>query len=227
LAAGSAAILALIALALPAFRAAGTAARRAPRGGHLKTIGLGFLHFDDVYQRLPPAVRTDDIGRPLGSWRFQLVGFLEYSFMLDLEYDRPWDDPGNRHLSDMPHPCFCYDCEGVERTNTNVVVITGPGTPFDGERICRLSDIDLDTILAIEVADFDRHWMEPGDLSLDEVSETITKGLDGEGLHVLFADAAVWYLRADVPLDDLKKFFTIAGAKQYDREEVLGPYAVR
>lgn len=111
--------------------------------------------------------------------------------------------------------------------NANVVVITGPGAPFDGQRICRLTDIDSDTILAIEVADFDRHWMEPGDLSLDEASETITRGLDGDGVHVLFADVSVWYLRADVPLPDLKKFLTIAGAKQYDREQVLGPYVVR
>jgi hypothetical protein len=120
-----------------------------------------------------------------------------------------------------------YEREGVDSTNTRVVGIAGPGTPFDGERICRLTDIDSDTILAIEVADFDRHWMEPGDLSLDEVPEAITKGIDGQGVHVLFADGRVWYLRADVPLDDLKKFFTIAGAREHDREQVLGPYAVR
>jgi prepilin-type processing-associated H-X9-DG protein len=224
-AAVSAAIVAIILLALSAIRAARTAPC-APRCGHLQMIGFGFLHFDDVYQRLPPAVRTDELGRPLSSWRFQLAGFLEYSLMLDWDYDKAWDDPENRHLSDIPHQRFCCDRQGVERTNTNVVVITGPGTPFDGERICRLTDIDSDTILAIDVADFDRHWMEPGDLSLDEVPETITEGLDGEGVHVLFADGSVWYLRPDVPLGDLRKFFTIDGARAYDREQVLGPFVV-
>jgi hypothetical protein len=44
-------------------------------------------------------------------------------------------------------------------------------------------------------------------------------------VHVLFADEAVWFLDRDVALEDLKKFFTIEDAKQYEREQVLGPYA--
>jgi hypothetical protein len=37
----------------------------------------------------------------------------------------------------------------------------------------------------------------------------------------------VWFLRHDVPLAELREFFTIDGAKRHDREQVLGPYAVR
>lgn len=34
----------------------------------------------------------------------------------------------------------------------------------------------------------------------------------------------MWYLRNDVPFDDLRKFFTVAGAKTHDRDRVLEPY---
>jgi hypothetical protein len=66
--------------------------------------------------------------------------------------------------------------------------------------------------------------MEPGDLPIDKISASITQGLDGGGLCVLFADGSVSFVRADVPLDDLRKFFTIEGAKQHRREEILGPF---
>ena len=172
----------LILLALSVIRTARTAARRAQRRNDLKQIGLAFQNFHDIYKRFPPAVRTDELGRPLCSWRFQLLPYLE-ACMLDWDWDKAWDDPANRHLSQGGVPCYSLDYDRARVSgNTNVVVITGPGTLFDGQRVCRATDIDADTVLAIEVAAFDRHWMEPGDLSLDEVSETITKGLDGEGV---------------------------------------------
>ncbi len=59
----------------------------------------------------------------------------------------------------------------------------------------------------------------------DHFPDNLTKGPVGDGFHVLFADGAVWFLRADVPLAEVKKFFTIEGSKQYDREVVLKPYA--
>ena len=77
----------------------------------------------------------------------------------------------------------------------------------------------------VEIAGFDVHWAEPGDLHVDEVPESITAGPDGRGLCVLFADGTVWFLNSEVPLENLKKFFTIEGAKQHDREELLAPYA--
>jgi hypothetical protein len=43
---------------------------------------------------------------------------------------------------------------------------------------------------------------------------------------VLFADGEVWFLSDKVPFEDLKKFFTVAGAKAHDREALLAPYAL-
>jgi hypothetical protein len=101
----------------------------------------------------------------------------------------------------------------------------GPGTAFEDERVLGFKDLDGDTVIAIEVARTDTHWMEPGDLPVDDVPPSIVQGLEGDGVHVLFADGQVWFLSPDVPLADLRKFFTVDGAKRYDREQLLGPYA--
>jgi hypothetical protein len=211
----------------PAIRAARREARLAQRYNDMLQIGIGLTNFADVYKRLPPAVRTDDLGRPLSSWRSQLAPFLE-AMMLGYDIDCAWDDPVNRHYAARPHRCYCLldAADGRQRTDTNVMAITGPDTPFDGHGR-PFKDLDADTILVVEVAHSDTHWAEPGDLDIDDVPESLCQGLDGDGLHVLFADGRVWFLRHDVPLAELREFFTIDGAKRHDREQVLGPYAVR
>ena len=75
--------------------------------------------------------------------------------------------------------------------------------------------------------------MQPGDIQLDELSAGNWKSGIGtlepnlsEGFIVAFVDGAVWCIRNDVPREAISKFFTLESAKRYDREEVLGPYAI-
>jgi hypothetical protein len=146
--------------------------------------------------------------------------------MRDIALDKRWDDPENEWL--MGKAVYCYrltEPPSPQNLHTNVVAITGPGTAFDGDRECRLEDIDSDTILAIEIAESGTHWAAPGDLAIDQVDASILEGLDGHGVLVLFADCEVWFVPADVPLEDLANFFTIEGAKEHDRDQVLGPKA--
>jgi len=151
------------------------------------------------------------------------------AIMLDIDYEDRWNAPANRVLADGPNYVFCWSPEAPypDCLNTNVMAIIGPDTAFDIQHPRRLEDMDSDTILLIEVADSGTHWMEPGDLSLNAVPPSIVQGLDGDGVHVLFADGSVWFLRSDVPFADLQKFFTIQGSKHYDRETVLAPFAPR
>jgi hypothetical protein len=107
-----------------------------------------------------------------------------------------------------------------------VVAITGPGTPFTEGLKNRIKDLPPSTILFVGVAHSGIHWMAPGDLSLDSVPESIVQGFEEEGLPLLFADGQVWFLSPEVPLDDLKKLCTIEGARQFDREEILGRHVL-
>ena len=217
-------VLAIIGLLLtPVIFTARRAALRAIHVNNFKIVGLALHNFMFVYDdRLPPAVHTDEEGRRLCSWRARLMPYLE-AMMFHVDYSERWDDPANQWLSTTPLRVFCWSPEKhyPQCMDTNVLAITGPGTAFEESRMCRLQDLDPDTILAIDCADSGIHWMEPGDLSVDQVPESIVRGTDGHGALVLFADGAVWSIDPDMPLDDLKKFFTIAGAKRYDRVQVL------
>ncbi|NLE37589.1 MAG: DUF1559 domain-containing protein, partial [Pirellulaceae bacterium] len=201
-------------------------ATRQHRLNVLNQLGLALTTFDAVYDRLPPAARLDESGEPLSSWRFQMCPYLE-SFMQDVDYDKPWDDPVNHEIATHFAWLFHDSARGERPTrfHATLMVVTGPGTPFDGQKECRLADLDPDTILVVEVADSGVHWMEPGDLSIDSLPASLVKGIDGDGLCVLFADGSAWFLGNEVSLEDLKKFLTIDGAKQYDREKILGSHA--
>lgn len=217
----------LIAILYPAILAARRAAWRSQQSNNLKMIGFALLNFDDVYHRLPPAVRRDELGRPLSSWRYQILPYLE-AIMVDAPFGERWDDPVNRWLMDRWRPDFCHyqNRDSGDAGKTNVVAITGPGTAFEEGRTIGLADTNRNTILAVVVAGFDTYWMEPGDLHIDHIPDNLTSGPKGDGFHVLFADATVWFLKAEVPLEDVKKFFTLEGARQYDRDVVLAPYAL-
>ncbi len=221
------AILAVVAVVVGLCFAVHEARRTAHRmhySNSMREIGLALSYFEDIYGRLPPAVHRDRAGRPLSSWRFRLVPFLS-GLMRRIEYDMRWDDPANRWLSRYQFLCFCW----MPRENdlrTNVMAITGPGTSFDEDRVVRLKELPPDTVLAVEIASSGTEWGEPGDLDIGHIPESITQGVEGDGVHVLFADGEVWLLRADVPLGELRKFFTIEGAKRYQREHVLRPYTI-
>ena len=214
-------------LIFPVLRSVRVSARRTQRANHLKQIGLALHNFHDTYKRLPLAVYSDEGGRPLSSWRFHILAYVEAIMQHYYDPTERWDDPRHRGLTSEPFHVYCFrtDRPSPDRLHTNVVAITGPGTAFDGNRECRLKDIDSDTILAIEIAESGTHWAAPGDLPIDQVDASILQGLDGHGVLVLFADGQVWLVPPDVPLEDLEKFFTIEGAKKYNREQILGPRA--
>jgi len=71
--------------------------------------------------------------------------------------------------------------------------------------------------------------MEPGDLSIDQLTpsdETRRLLLCDDGYVVLFADGKRWVLSGGLPVPDLCKFLTLSGAKQFNRDQLLGPYRV-
>ena len=199
------------------------AAIREQRFQAMKSIAVAFSPYNDTYRRLPASVYRDRSGRPLCSWRFEIMTFVAKDSLgrFPQEY---WLDPVNFESVAVQNYAFTFARSGKADSHAaNVSLVTGPGTPFDGQW-WSLEDLDPDTILIVEVAGFDHHWMEPGDLEIDEISPTLTSGPEGKGFHVGFADKQVWFLDARVPLADLKPFFTIDGAKQFRREEKLGPY---
>jgi hypothetical protein len=200
------------------------AGERMMRRNQLLQIGLALHNFHDVYKRFPAAAHCDDEGEPLVSWRFRILPFLE-AIMRDLDLTISWDHP-DQWGTDRPHHTFCFQRRS-DSLDTNVVAITGPGTAFDGNEGSQLSDLDSELILAIEVADSSIPWAAPGDLPIEEVTPVVLDGIDGDGVHVLFVDGQVWYIRNSVDFEDFRAFLTVDGARKNDRQKRLGPHAPR
>ncbi len=205
----------------PAVRAARIAGERSQRKNNLKQIGLAILNFHDVYRQGPQAVVTDVEGRPLSSWRFRILPFME-AIMRDVDFSLSWDHPDHQYFTSRGWSTYCWrnTQTGPERLCTNVVAVTGHGSAFD-DRAPPHSELPPDLILVIEVPDTKIHWMQPGDIDIEAIDESILKGPDGGGIHVLFKDGAVVFIPRDTPLETLKRFLTVEGAKQYDRKMLL------
>ena len=97
----------LVALLLPAVQAAREAARRVQSMNNMKQLMLGMLNYESAHGSFPAPARCDDNGKPLLSWRVELLPFLEEQSLYDaLHRDEPWDSPHNKKLITQMPPVF-------------------------------------------------------------------------------------------------------------------------
>lgn len=177
------------------------------------------------------------------SWRYALFPFL-IGVGRFLHWDEPWYAPVNRKVIEEYGSFFEYGeanhsawLRAADRpiSDTIALAITGPGTAWgDGtDPPMRLNEVPAAAILVVEVRASGIPWPAPGDFDIRTMPQTINapdgKGISSRhagGFHVIFGDLEVWFLSDQVPFDTLRKFFTVAEAKQQDREKLLGPYAL-
>jgi len=199
------------------------AAMEVQHAAAMDSVFTALSNYNDTEGHLPAAVNIDSHGGPLSSWRFAVTPLLDSSFV-DMHFEAKWDDPVNSRWAQMAPTGYCLSKEAQTLRETSITAITGPGTAFDPAQPARLQDLPPDTILLTEMVDSGIHWMEPGDVSIDNVPAGLPLGLNGVGVHVGFADGLVWFLRPEVPAEVLKQFMTIEGARSNDRDVLLRPY---
>ncbi|MEQ8667657.1 MAG: DUF1559 domain-containing protein [Pirellulales bacterium] len=220
--------LILIALLLPAVQAARDAARRGQCSNNLKQIGIGLHNYANGLGSFPPAVITDDEGKPMHSWRGLLSPYLEMGTMgANYDFAEPWDGENNSKLSQAMPPFFkCpSDNEGGPFT-TSYIVVQGPGFMFDGDKSVSFEDIKdglSNTIALVEVSGLDIDWTEPRDLTFDEFVTRLGNPDNlphFRGFNVLFGDGSVMFIDRDIDPEALRSMFTIAGGEPIDRQNL-------
>jgi len=194
-----------VALLLPARSVSREVLRRSQCSNNLKQIALALHNYHDTYKCLPPAVITDKDGRPMRSWRVAILPFMEQRPLYDqYDFNEPWDGPKNLALASVPMPRV-YQCPSADNpspTETNYVMIVGKGTigglPNEKVSFAAVTDGTSNTIAVVEVVGTGIHWMEPLDLSIDELSLMLNDG-SGKGpsshhpggVNVALADGSV------------------------------------
>jgi hypothetical protein len=181
-------------------------------------------------------------GDPLYSWRVEIMPYVVG--MPPWQESQSWKSPINRAVlqyvdeysydsASSPGSRLVADVEAFPEANA--MAITGPGTAFNDGREPPMSPLQVppSTILVVESRSTGIPWPSPGDLDIRDMPQTIGaangKGISSRfagGFHVLFADSQVWFLSDKIPFATLKNFFTVADAKNHDRERLLGPYVL-
>jgi len=217
---GMAAAGMLTALLLPAVQAAREAASRNVSQNNLKQIGLAILNYESAYKRMPARAIFDKEGKPLLSWRVQMLPFLEeVQLYKQFHLDEPWDSEHNKALIDkMPavykHPHF------NEPGKTLYQAVVGKGCAFEGKEGVKLSsftDGTSRTIMVVETApDKAVVWTKPDDWEMD--ANNPLKGLGGlfaGGIfNALFADCHVQTIAMAIDPATFKAMCTRNGGEE-------------
>jgi hypothetical protein len=131
-----------------------------------------------------------------------------------------------------------YRCYGKPRAaasvTTDFVAVTGPRTVWPGTERVKSEDVSDGTdrtILVVEIADSDVNWMEPRDVSIEELLADVDPKTGSAllspheaGKHtnrlafapIAFADGSSARLRADVDRTTLEALLTASGGETVD-----------
>jgi prepilin-type processing-associated H-X9-DG protein len=189
----------------------------------LTQIGFALNNYQDTYKHFPPANTCDKNGKPLFSWRVEILPMMESGPISNLQCgpiynslkkDEPWNSQINASLLDtVTSPYLCPSGSNVY--STNYVAVIGPGTAWRKDGPVNLSDLPdggSHTVMVVEVANSGVPWAEPRDLTVEEALENMRtgKGLRISSPHpnvinVLFADGKVRPLPLKMPISMWQK----------------------
>ncbi len=201
----------------PAVAGARTAAARAVTANHLKQIGLALHSHYDTKGAFPAQANFDAAGKPLLSWRVQLLPYLEQSELYkEFRQDEPWDSEHNKKLlSRMPE---IFRAQGSKHTaksgKTTFLAPIYEGSVLGSDTATKIADIrdgTSNTIAVVEVADEAAvPWTKPDDWQVDDKDPL--KGL-GDTFAALLCDASVRFFTKDIAPDTLKALLTRSGGE--------------
>jgi prepilin-type processing-associated H-X9-DG protein len=215
-----------IAMLVPAVSSARVAAQRADSVMNLKQIGLAMHNFLSTNNHFPGAVCGKD-GKPLLSWRVQILPFLEQQALFnEFKLDEPWDSPHNKALLERMPNTFAVPNSPAEPGMTFYRGFAGPHTLFDpkvpaGVKIESITDGTSNTIAVVEAKEA-VPWTKPEsgvpfDESLKpERLQALRDALGGHfprGFNALFCDGSVRFLKDSISLQVLRALITRDGGE--------------
>lgn len=211
--------------------------RRASCMNNLKQIALSVLSYWDRDGSFPPAYVADENGKPMHSWRVLILPYIEKNDLYDAyDFNEAWDGPNNAKLAQTPLRLFRCPSESNVAPLTNYVAVVGPNTMWPGAEGVSPDDIPdgaAETILLIEWPDSDIHWMEPRDVSFEELcgatGSKSRRGLHGAHdvgdmwfhhsvpiIHAAMADGSVRRLPANISAEQFAALLTRNGGEPID-----------
>jgi prepilin-type processing-associated H-X9-DG protein len=188
---------------------------------NLKQIGIAMNNYHDSYGRFPAANVLDKAGRPLLSWRVDILPFLDKEELFrKFHLDEPWDSPHNKTLlTELPQIYSCAASQPGATTTTNYAVLVGPRMIFTGGpvgvKIEEITDDTSNTIMVVEVTEL-APWTAPNDLSETSASAFVGAGSKHPGgMNALFADGSIRFIKRTISPGRLWSLMTRDGGEVF------------
>jgi hypothetical protein len=202
------------------------AAEKTQSSNNLKQFALAMHNFHSAYRTFPAAYSTSKDGKPLLSWRVQILPYIEESRLYEeFHLDEPWDSEHNKQLIPrMPKIYAAPGSKAAREFKTNYLVPRGDETIFNKGKKPRIQDITdgtSNTIMIVEASD-ERAvtWTKPDDYEFDGKQPMAgLVGLRRGGFLAAFADGSVRFLKDTIKGETLKALFTRAGGEVIDSAE--------
>jgi len=209
-------------LAVIPYRAVMETSERSRCVENLKMIGLAMHNYHSTHSSFPPAASRDKAGRPLLSWRVQLLPFLDQEALFkEFHLDEAWDSPHNKPLiARMPQVFACPNESRTLRKSGKTTYLTprGKATIFtggDGIKINEITDGTSNTILVVDASDeLAVIWTKPDDWDVDpELKKDSLFGHHAGGVRTLFADGSARRLKSSITVATLRALLTRNGGE--------------
>jgi Protein of unknown function (DUF1559) len=204
------------------------AANRMTSSNNLKHIGLAMLNYESTYNQFPAHAIYSKDGKPLLSWRVEILPYLEADpsygdLFREFKLDEGWDSPHNKKLlARMPRVYAPAGRETKEPHTTFYQVFTGKDTMFEGPnkmRLARIRDGSSNTLMVVEAGE-PVPWTKPQDLVYDPKRPLPKLGGVFPGLptfNAAFGDGSVRAISKNIKEDVLRALITARGG------EVINP----
>jgi hypothetical protein len=167
---------------------------------NLKRISVDLHAYNEKYGRFPPSFTTNEKGDKLHSWRALVTEFSDHELWTQIRFDEPWNSPANQKLwKRVPQVLTppSRECNLLDTGSTYYMICDAAAISV-GTQSARFSEIAHPdrTVLVIEIPQRCVNWMEPLDVTIDEVSTWLLKrsSMSWYRPGVGFADASVNYV---------------------------------
>jgi|GEM_PF-6668612 len=188
------------------------------RRSQLKQIATGLLlHADRNEEHFPHNIVSAD-GKPLMSWRVELLPVMEHqSIYSQLRRDEPWDSPHNAALLKQVDPRLFASNPDTPDGYADIQAVIGPDFGFspadkdhpNGVSIAQVTDGMTYSVMAVEVAPEKAvPWAKPDDYVWDTGKPTEGLGAKDEPYFLaVFGDASSKAISKQESADTLKAAF--------------------
>jgi hypothetical protein len=217
----------MVALLLPAVQSARMAAHTSQEMNNMKQIALAALNYHDVQGHYPTDVYDND-GKPLLSWRVELLPYMEQQTLYnEFHRDEPWDSPHNLALLERMPPTLASPSGAQQPGKTRYVALKGDGTVFRGKepvKLAHITDGTSRTLLVAQAAPGHAvEWTKPADIEYDP--DRPFKGLDSPRNMFLAAlcDGSVQRISLAISKETMQAMASRAGGEEIDYDAMSLP----